>query len=341
MNSRVRSRGGNGLPSTAMTSLAVTSSAGELITRPLTRDAALHDPFLGVAARGQTGARHHLGDALAGFLFARRPRRRAARIRLALAIGAAAAEGRALGEYLAVVLIVAARPIGDLARSLRGCSCQSVRPSGRWRGRSNFGRSERDDRPGGDPRAGAKSADARRRHGPRAACRNAACRNAACRNFVRRRATDANCGRRDRASWHRASATALNSPRSDDRRRSPGRSLRSRLPKSLRGPRSGAPRENFLSPPNFRSGRSPRGTVAVARRPRAIGAIALRGRRRPCGSLRRAACRAASRHRRRAMRKVSCRRISGRKIARPGGASPRSGARGVGTLFAARRVIAG
>ena len=36
MNSRVRSRGGNGLPSTVMTSLAVTSSAGELMTRPLT-----------------------------------------------------------------------------------------------------------------------------------------------------------------------------------------------------------------------------------------------------------------------------------------------------------------
>src|SRR5437868_6865847 len=35
MNSRVRSRGGSTLPSTAITSLAVTSSAGELMTRPV------------------------------------------------------------------------------------------------------------------------------------------------------------------------------------------------------------------------------------------------------------------------------------------------------------------
>src|SRR6185312_8846484 len=77
------------------------------------RDAALHDPFLGVATRGETGAGHHLGDAFAGFLFARRPWRPFIEVRLALAIFAAAAEGRALGKYLAVVLIVAARPIGD------------------------------------------------------------------------------------------------------------------------------------------------------------------------------------------------------------------------------------
>src|ERR1700687_6120383 len=75
------------------------------------RDAALHDPFLGVAARGQPCPRHHLGEPLAGFLFARRPRRAFVEIRRALAIGAAAAERRALGENLAVVLIVAARPI--------------------------------------------------------------------------------------------------------------------------------------------------------------------------------------------------------------------------------------
>src|ERR1700736_3908630 len=76
------------------------------------RDAALHDPFLGVAARGQPCPRHHLGDPLSGFLFARRPRRAFVEIRRALAIGAAAAERRALGEDLAVVLIVAARPVG-------------------------------------------------------------------------------------------------------------------------------------------------------------------------------------------------------------------------------------
>src|ERR1700693_3569313 len=75
------------------------------------RDAALHDPFLGVAARGQPGPRHPLGDPLTGFLFARRTRR-AALVGRALAIGAAAAEGGAFCKYLAVVLIVAARTLG-------------------------------------------------------------------------------------------------------------------------------------------------------------------------------------------------------------------------------------
>src|ERR1700716_3385261 len=80
------------------------------------RDAALHDPFLGVAARGETGPRHHLGDALAGFLFARGPRRTPL-VRLALAVLAAAAERRAFYEDLAVVFVVAAGPVG---RSIGG-----------------------------------------------------------------------------------------------------------------------------------------------------------------------------------------------------------------------------
>jgi hypothetical protein len=71
----------------------------------------LRDPFLGVAARGQPCPRHHLGDALAGFLDARRLRRALLEFRLALAIGAAATERGTFGKDLAVVFIVAARPI--------------------------------------------------------------------------------------------------------------------------------------------------------------------------------------------------------------------------------------
>src|SRR5258708_6323505 len=82
------------------------------------RDAALHDPFLGVAARGQPCPRHHLGDAFAGFLFARRSRRTAL-VKPTLAIGAAAAERRALGKDLAVVFVVAARPIRIAAKGSR------------------------------------------------------------------------------------------------------------------------------------------------------------------------------------------------------------------------------
>src|ERR1700719_3655898 len=74
-------------------------------------DAALHDPFLGVAARGKPRPRHHLGDALAGFLLARGPWRTTL-VAHALTIGATATECWALGENLGVVLIVAARPIG-------------------------------------------------------------------------------------------------------------------------------------------------------------------------------------------------------------------------------------
>ena len=144
-------------------------------------DAALRDPFLGIAARGKACPRHHLGDALAGFLRCGGRGARLLEFRLALAIGAAAAERRPFCKNLAVVLVVAARPIGNRrSRSLRGCSCQSVRPSGRRhrssrsrRGRSNFG---------DDPRAGATSDGRRGRTRSLADGRRAACRSAACRN---------------------------------------------------------------------------------------------------------------------------------------------------------------
>src|SRR6478672_280167 len=82
------------------------------------RDAALHDPLLGIAARGQPRPRHHLGDALAGFLFARRPRWPAL-VRRALAIGAAAAERRAFCKDLAVVFVVTAWTIRVAAERSR------------------------------------------------------------------------------------------------------------------------------------------------------------------------------------------------------------------------------
>src|SRR6185437_16122399 len=78
-------------------------------------DAALHDPFLGIASRGKPGPRHHLGDALTGFLDFGRTRR-AALFVVALAIGAAAAERRAFCKNLAVVFILAARTIGKAIR---------------------------------------------------------------------------------------------------------------------------------------------------------------------------------------------------------------------------------
>src|SRR5258707_10927812 len=82
-------------------------------------DGALHDPFLGVAARGQPCPRHHFRNALAGFLFARRPGCPFLEIGLALAILAAAAERRTSGEDFALILIVAARSIGISVKRLR------------------------------------------------------------------------------------------------------------------------------------------------------------------------------------------------------------------------------
>src|SRR5204863_6789035 len=64
----------------------------------------------GIATRAQSGARHHLGDSFAGLLGHRRARR-APLIRRALAIGAAAAECRTLGENLGVILAVATRTV--------------------------------------------------------------------------------------------------------------------------------------------------------------------------------------------------------------------------------------
>src|SRR5262249_7679900 len=84
-------------------------------------DAALRDHLLGVAPRGQASARQHLRNALAGllrlriFLTTRPP----VEITIALAIGTAASEGRTPGEYLTVVLIVAARPVAEAAFAAR------------------------------------------------------------------------------------------------------------------------------------------------------------------------------------------------------------------------------
>src|SRR6185503_6121997 len=83
-------------------------------------DAALRDPFLGIAARGEARAGHHLGNALAGFLDLRRLRRALVEFRLALAISATTAERRTFCKNLAVVLVLATRPIftGLAARML-------------------------------------------------------------------------------------------------------------------------------------------------------------------------------------------------------------------------------
>src|SRR5262249_9619584 len=75
--------------------------------------------LLGIPARGKPGAREHLGDAFAGLLRLRLLARRAfvvialVEIAFALAISTAAAKGWTLGKDPAVVLIVAARPIGE------------------------------------------------------------------------------------------------------------------------------------------------------------------------------------------------------------------------------------
>src|SRR5436309_2535726 len=74
-------------------------------------DAPLHDPFLSIAARGKSRPRQRLGDAFARFLDARGLRRAFFEFALALAVGAATAEGRTFGEDLAVVLVLPARPI--------------------------------------------------------------------------------------------------------------------------------------------------------------------------------------------------------------------------------------
>ena len=121
-------------------------------------DAALRDPFLGVAARGEAGARHHLGDALAGFLFARRLRRALVEFRLC-------ARDRRHGRRTPDALQRSCcRPRCRGAAGRHPLHCADA-PASRcglrgslWTaGRSNFG----------GPRANAKSADALRRRGRR------------------------------------------------------------------------------------------------------------------------------------------------------------------------------
>src|SRR6185312_9658846 len=83
-------------------------------------DAALRDHLLGIAARGKARARQCLCNALTGFLRLYFLARGApVEIGLPLAVGAAAAKGRTLREDLAVVLIVAARTIGETAFAAR------------------------------------------------------------------------------------------------------------------------------------------------------------------------------------------------------------------------------
>src|SRR5205823_2840176 len=74
-------------------------------------DSALRDPFLGIAARGKSSAGNYLGDALAGFLDARRLRGALVEFRLAFTVSSTAAERRTFCKNLAVVLVLATRPI--------------------------------------------------------------------------------------------------------------------------------------------------------------------------------------------------------------------------------------
>ena len=113
------------------------------------------------------------------------------------------------------------------------------------------------DRPRDDPRADAKSADARRRRGRRAAGHSAACRNCA-----RRRGRDAN-SRSPRSSRF---CHGFESPRSDHDRT---------VAKILARAAIGRATREFLVAAEFSLGDRP-GTIAIARRPRAVRAIAAR-----------------------------------------------------------------
>ena len=259
MNSRVRSRGGNGLPSTVTTSFAVTSSAGELMTRPLTvtrpcvtissasrREASpARDTTLAMRSPDFFGLRLGRAARACRIQACARDRRRGRRTPDVLRKPCCrprcrgAADRQSVGSRLAARMLL---PVGDRAFG----------PVDR-RGRSNFGRSL-----GDDPRANAKTADARRRRDRRAACRSAACRNCA-----RRRGTDGNCVRTASRSrfCHGFGFAAISA---DDRQN----------PCAGRGRAAiRAPRENFLSPPNLRA---IAGTIAVARRSRAIRPVATR-----------------------------------------------------------------
>ena len=214
-------------------------------------DAALHDPFLGIAARGEAGARHHLGDALAGFLFARRPRRRACRIQ-------ACARDRRRGRRTPDVLQRSCcrprcRGAADRRPSL---AARMLLPGAAAFARTIEFRTTVARRRTIELRPLTKRTIALRTILARARKSRTLIAAAVVARLVETRLVEiarAVAGGTRIATGMvgrdaRASATALTR-----------RDRRGRSPKSLRGPRSGAPRENFLSPPNFRSGRSPRG----------------------------------------------------------------------------------
>ena len=182
-------------------------------------------------------------------------RRALVEIRRALAIGAAAAEGRALCKDLAVVLVVAARPIVArfAARMLLPVGA-AFGPS--WRGRSNFG-----------PIL-ARTRKARAFFAARG--RRASDQIAACRNCARRRGRDGNRARRD----PRASATAWNHRDPDHDR--PVAKIPARAPIVAVALAIRSATRELLVAAKFSLRPITTGTVAIARRSGAIGPIATR-----------------------------------------------------------------
>ena len=235
-----------------------------------------------------------------------------------LAIGAAAAECRTLGEHLAVVFIVAARTLGKPIRRSR-LAARMLLPGVALLARTiEFRTVVAASRGPRKPRTlvAARLArlvvtglvEARLVEIPRAVARRTGIGRASSRGPASR------------------FCHGLESPRS------PGRWPRSRRsPKSLRGPRSGAPRENFLSPPNFRSPcADDRAVRTIALRPVAVFAKTFAARR--VGPL---------------LATAIARGIGLLVAEFPVGKSRRRAgiaalaARGVGTLFAARAIIRG
>ncbi len=169
-----------------------------------------------------------------------------------------------------------------------------------------------DDCFGGDPRAGARSADAPHRCGLRAVCHSGVCRSAACQNSARLRGTDANCVQHGQAKTRRVSARAWTRP---DFVRDPvdyqnpcaGHGLVHRAKTSCR--------RRIFSPADRRRASSPGDDRLPAAASRCTGGL-LAGGHRPCENPRRAGCRVASRHPP-AAHKASCRRIFCRRSAQP------------------------
>ena len=198
------------------------------------------------------------------FFALRRPRRALVEFGLALAIGAAAAERRTLCKNLAVVLVLAARPI--VAAALRcadapasRCGLRAARALARGdpaRGRSNFGRS-----PCG---RSSRERENRGRSSPPRSSRGA-CRSAACRNCARRRGRDGNCAGIDRRSSRFCHGLEL--PRSDRDRA---------VAKILARAAIGRTAREFLVAAKFSLRPIATGAIAIARRPGAEGPIALR-----------------------------------------------------------------